>query len=84
MIKKQTIQVRVVAEGYSLFNSSAPYTVKETIQRKPWCVACGNFNPMFCRYGGIEHLVHSDAGDLSDPFRRDESYLKTLFIRVFA
>jgi hypothetical protein len=83
-MKKQTIQVRVVPAEYSLFNSSAPYTVKETIQRVPWGEAIGNFNPIFCRYKGERTLVHSEEGDISDPFRREESYLKTLFIRVYA
>jgi hypothetical protein len=83
MIKKQTIQVRLVEAGQE-FNSSAHYSVVGTIQRKVWCEAIGNFNPMFCRYKGKRTLVHSEEGDISDPFRREESYLKTLFIRVTA
>ena len=42
----------------------------------------GNFNPIFCTYQGKRHLVKSEAGDLSDPFRRDEFYLKSLYITL--
>lgn len=41
----------------------------------------GNFNPVFCTYKGKKMLVQSEEGDLSDPFRRDEAYLQTLFIK---
>jgi hypothetical protein len=51
-----------------------------TIIRVLTAVPIGNFNPLFCRYRGVQHLVKSDAGDLSDPFRRDNSYLKSLHI----
>jgi hypothetical protein len=50
------------------------------IQPKIWSEAIGNFNPIFCKYRGKRHLVQSDMGDISDPFRRDESYLKTMYI----
>lgn len=40
----------------------------------------GNFNPIFCTYAGERHLVRSASGDLSDPFRRDPSYLNSLYI----
>ena len=53
-----------------------------TILRVPWAECIGNFNPLFCRYRRKRCLVHSDAGDLSDPFRRDETYLATLYITV--
>ena len=59
-----------------------PGELIETIFRKPWCEAIGNFNPMFCRYHGKRELVSSKIGDLSDPFRRTEEYLKTLYIEV--
>jgi hypothetical protein len=52
------------------------------IPRIPWCEAIGNFNPMFCRYQGKRHLVQSMEGDLSDPFRRNETYLKSLYIEI--
>ena len=42
----------------------------------------GNFNPVFCRYQHKKYLVKSEEGDLSDPFRRDESYLNNLYITV--
>ncbi len=44
--------------------------------------AIGNFNPMFCTYENQKCLVHSDSGDLSDPFRREAEYLNHLFIEV--
>ena len=82
---KHTIEVREVAAGHSLHDSSAPYTVRETIKRKLRAEQIGNFNPLFCRYRGDNRvLVHSDAGDLSDPFRRESSYAQSLFIRVHA
>lgn len=80
-MKKHNIEVRGVAPG-NKFNSAAPYTVLATIQRKLWSEVSGNFNPVFCRYQGKRELVHSEQGDLSDPFRREESYLEKLFIRV--
>ena len=53
-------------------------TVK-TIRRVIWGEAIGNFNPIFCRFNKNNRvLVKADEGDLSDPFRREESY--TLFI----
>jgi len=42
----------------------------------------GNFCPVYCKYKGKEYLVKSKAGDLSDPFRADESYLKELYIVI--
>ncbi|KKK89362.1 hypothetical protein LCGC14_2733870 [marine sediment metagenome] len=71
-MKKQTIEVRYGKLG----------TVTEVIKRVLRAEACGNFNPIFCTYKGKEHLVHSQEGDISDPFRRDETYLKTLYIRI--
>jgi hypothetical protein len=83
MITKHSIQVRQVAIGYSLYDSSAPFTVIETVKRSLRAEAIGNFNPLFCSYkNNKRNLVHSDAGDLSDPFRRNDSYAATLFIRV--
>ena len=66
---KMSIQVR-----------NADGTVLETIKRKPWAEQFGNFNPVFCRYKGKKCLVQSDKGDISDPFRADESYLETMYI----
>jgi hypothetical protein len=54
----------------------------ETIRRVLRSEAIGNFNPIFCTYKGRKMLVHSKEGDISDPFRRDDSYLKSLYIEV--
>lgn len=43
---------------------------------------CGNFNPVFCQYNKERYLVKSTEGDLSDPFRRNESYLTSLYIEI--
>lgn len=42
----------------------------------------GNFNPIYCTYKDKKVLVSSREGDLSDPFRRDTSYLESLYIEV--
>ena len=52
------------------------------IMRKLKFEAIGNFCPAFVTYKGKEYLVNSDKGDLSDPFRANESYLKSLYITV--
>ncbi len=78
---KKQIQVRRYPSGLNHHHTDK-FTVEKTISRKPWLECIGNFNPMFCTYKGERMLVHSDSGDLSDPFRREESYLKTLFIEV--
>ena len=78
---KQTIEVRQVAPGNE-FNSAAPYSVVKTIKRKLKAENIGNFCPVFCNYLGKQKLVHSELGDLSDPFRANEKYLEKLFIRV--
>ena len=52
------------------------------IKRKLKFEAIGNFCPAFVTYKGKEYLVNSDKGDLSDPFRVNESYLKSLYITV--
>jgi hypothetical protein len=72
-----TIEVREKGKSYGV-----PGELIETIKRKPWMETIGNFNPMFCRYKGKREIVKSFDGDISDPFRRDESYLKTLYIEV--
>jgi hypothetical protein len=56
--------------------------VIKTITRKIWAEQWGNFNPMFCRYQYQKHLVKSEEGDISDPFRRDGSYLTSLYIEI--
>lgn len=73
--KKYKIQVRDKASGMVL----------KTIERTLRAEQIGNFNPMFCRYAGNKRcLVNSDKGDLSDPFRREDSYADALYIEVVA
>ena len=82
MQKRYSIQVRKVALG-NLYNSAAEFEPIGTVKRVLRAEQFGNFNPLFCTYKGDKRtLVHSEAGDLSDPFRRDGSYARTLFIRV--
>lgn len=56
--------------------------VHEQIKRVLRAEQCGNFNPVFCTYMGKRYLVESKEGDLSDPFRRNESYLNSLYIEL--
>ena len=76
-MNKLSIEVRTKAKEYM-----GSGCLLKVIKRKPWLECIGNFNPMFCRYKGRRTLVHSQEGDLSDPFRREESYLKSLYIEV--
>jgi len=78
-MEKQLIYVREKGNRYG-----EPGVVIKTIKRKVWLEEIGNFNPMFCRYNGKRTLVMSTDGDISDPFRRELSYLKTLYIEVEA
>ena len=80
-MKKQSIQVRQYSAGLNHFHSKE-FIVLEIINRVLRSECIGNFNPAFCTYKGTRTLVHSEQGDLSDPFRRDPSYLNTLFIEV--
>lgn len=89
--KKHKIQVRKYEPGQTKNGSDSigkitgnfgKHSVVETISRVPKAESIGNFNPVFCTYKKKEHLVHSDEGDLSDPFRADKSYLATLFIQI--
>jgi len=80
-MKKQTIQVRRNPVGPK-YLTQGPFELVATIRRVLRAECIGNFNPIFCTYKGKRTLVHSEEGDLSDPFRREESYLKTLFIEV--
>ena len=54
----------------------------EKITRVIWAEAIGNFNPFFCRYHRKKYLLQSREGDLSDPFRREESYADSFFIEI--
>jgi len=76
MKKKFEIQVRT--EG----TDTKPSVVIGTIRRVLVGEQMGNFNPVFCTYQEQRYLVKSTEGDISDPFRRDETYLKTLYIEV--
>lgn len=71
-MNKPTIQVRFKPTG-KIIN-----TIKRTLRAEQ----IGNFCPVFCTYKGKQVLVKSDQGDLSDPFRRTESYAQYLFIEV--
>ena len=74
---KSKIQVHEKGESYGI-----PGKLVEVINCKCWAEAIGNFNPIFCRYKKNRCLVQSMNGDLSDPFRRTEEYLKTLYIEI--
>lgn len=77
---KYKIQVRLYTKS-DMGNDC--YAVVETIQRVIYAESIGNFNPIFCRYKGNKRvLIHSDAGDVSDPFRCNESYAESFFITV--
>ena len=78
--KQNKLSLQVRNYEHDKYGSKTTYTVTETIKRKLWAEQIGNFNPIFCRYKGKRTLVHSDEGDISDPFRRDETYTKTLYI----
>jgi hypothetical protein len=71
------IEVRKKGQRYG-----EPGELIETIKRVTWLEAIGNFNPMFCRYKGKRVLVQSKLGDLSDPFRRTDEYLASLYIEI--
>jgi hypothetical protein len=58
------------------------HEVVETVKLVLRAEQIGNFNPVFCTYKGKRTLVHSDEGDLSDPFRRTEEYTKCLYIKI--
>lgn len=65
-------KVKVIKEGEEPF----------FIHRKLFAEVLGNFNPIFCRYNKVKYLVQSEEGDLSDPFRRTDSYLNSLYIEI--
>ncbi len=79
MSKKYKIEVRQYTNDSAL---NPEYTKVETIERVLTGKAIGNFNPLFCRYNKEDYLVHSDEGDLSDSFRREESYAECLYIKI--
>jgi hypothetical protein len=73
-MKKHTIQVKNKSNGVIL------NVVKRVLRSE----AIGNFCPIFCTYLGKQYLVKSEEGDLSDPFRRQESYAQSFYIEVVA
>jgi hypothetical protein len=75
------IQVRKYAAGEN-HHSTDKFELVEVVTCRVWAEQIGNFNPLFCRYKGKRIMVHSDAGDLSDPFQRTEDYAKTFFIEI--
>ena len=78
MNRKQTIRVCKKGERYG-----EPGELIEVIKRVCRAEAIGNFNPIFCRYKDNKRcLVQSEHGDLSDPFRRTEEYMTSLYIEV--
>ena len=86
-MKKKSIQVRAYGEGQSQYGSAelpgtdqGLFADMGTILRRVYVDQVGNFNRCACRYKGRTFLVQSDAGDLGDPFRADESYATSLFI----
>ena len=60
--------------------SKANPVIIDFIERVLYMDSVGNFNRIACRYKKRTHLVHSEAGDLGDPFRMDESYFNSLYI----
>ena len=91
MSKRYSIQVRRYGQGQTDYGSESigkitgnygRFEIVETIKRAIRAEQIGNFNPLFCTYKGKRTLVHSDEGDLSDPFRRTEEYAKTFFIKA--
>ncbi len=87
MSKPQTIQVRRYCEGQTMYgryggpiSDFGMHDVLETISRKLYVDSVGNFNRVACRYHGKTYIVHSEKGDIGDPFRADESYLTCLYI----
>ena len=84
MKKKYPIEVRQLIEGSKEYGhpNYGKYTSLGTIQRMPRAEQIGNFCPLFVTYKGKDRLLQSMAGDLSDPFRREESYANTFYIEL--
>jgi hypothetical protein len=71
-------KIEVIVKG----RIGIPQTSLGKIKRSLHAEEIGNFNPIFCTFQGTKHLVKSREGDLSDPFRHDESYLNSLYIEI--
>ena len=80
MSAKSLIEVRKY--GHDQYGFKTTYMVIDHIKRKLRAEQIGNFNPLFCTFNRKRTLVKSDEGDLSDPFRREESYAKSLYIEA--
>ena len=81
MTKRYEIQVRRYKNGTTQYSVVPEFEVVETIKRTIRVEQVGNFSPFFCRYKNNPRvLVSSDAGSLSDPFRRTDSYSESFFI----
>ena len=66
-----------------LINVKRDGKIIRSVFRNVYAEQIGNFNPLFCRYENNPRvLVKSEEGDISDPFRREGSYLATLYIEV--
>lgn len=87
MKKKYKIEVRQYGEGQTQHGCSQGfggdfgyYETIAIIDRVLRAESIGNFNPVFCTYNHNKRvMVHSDAFDLSDPFRGEST---ELFIKV--
>lgn len=79
MNKKTQYKIEVRERGVKF---GEPGKLIETITRIPWSEPMGNFSPIFCRYKDKKMLVLSKEGDLSDPFRRTQEYLNSLYIEI--
>ena len=76
-MKRYAVEVRKKGEKFG-----EPGELIESIKVQLRSKSIGNFNPIYCTYKSKEHVVNSREGDLSDPFRRNDGYLKTLYIEV--
>lgn len=79
-MKLHSVQVR--RYQHDQYGIKTTHEVVEIIKVALRTEAIGNFNPVFCTYRGRRTLVHSDAGDLSDPFRVLPEYALSLFIET--
>lgn len=76
-MKKYLVEVRKKGEKFR-----EPGELIETVNTILKAEEVGNFNPIFCIYKDKRVMVSSKEGDLSDPFRRETSYLESLYIEI--
>lgn len=80
---KKRYEISVREKGTFCDYKFVPGKEIKKIKRVLYSEQIGNFNPIFCRYNNNPRcLVKSEQGDLSDPFRREESYAETFYIEV--